>query len=174
MMGVTITEWTEQGPTDVEQYVGLTVGSGSTYMGDCDTNYFAIVFDPDSCEFFHAGHSYSPLCVTIDAPEDVMAAFQAQQDAKEAQRRAAAVMEQVRERLIEESLPKPGRRVTVVRGRKIAQGTEGIVQVYCKSNFGGMRVKFVTDDGVEHWTDAYNVEVIALEVATTLATGKGA
>lgn len=63
-------------------------------------------------------------------------------------------------------LPKAGRAVRVVSGRKVKIGTVATAAVYCEGHsfdYGRthpMRVHLTNDDGLNVWTDAHNVEVI--------------
>lgn len=75
----------------------------------------------------------------------------------------------------EASLPREGRAVTVVKGRKVPVGTTGTVFWYGPDRYAPapswgppkMRVGFTTPEGVKHFTAASNVEVTAASVVTT-------
>jgi hypothetical protein len=56
----------------------------------------------------------------------------------------------------------PGKRVVVVKGRKVPKGTVGEVVWYQsakEARYGRARVRILTDEGDEHYTDARNCEV---------------
>jgi hypothetical protein len=54
-----------------------------------------------------------------------------------------------------------GQTVTVVKGRKVAKGTTGVVLWTGEDAYGKTRIGFKSDDGKTHWTAASNVEVTA-------------
>jgi hypothetical protein len=156
--------------TDVTEtiLVGQVVDTGSTYLGDCDSSYHVVYFDYESGEFKRYGTGYSLAPYTIDASPEIMEAYEATKAAQKAAAHAFYLRDRIRrehaEAEREAATPTKGKVVRVVRGRKVPIGTEGVVKVYCPSNYGYVekwRVLLVTADGIEHWTDAYNVEVIA-------------
>lgn len=56
--------------------------------------------------------------------------------------------------------PRKGKRVRVVRGRKVPRGTEGVVIWLGVDDWGKARLGLKDADGNAHWTAASNVEVI--------------
>lgn len=54
-----------------------------------------------------------------------------------------------------------GQTVTVVKGRKVAKGTTGVVFWIGEDSYGKGRIGFKGDDGETYWTAISNVEVTA-------------
>ena len=54
-----------------------------------------------------------------------------------------------------------GQTVTVVKGRKVAKGTTGVVFWIGEDSYGKGRIGFKGDDGETYWTATSNVEVTA-------------
>lgn len=54
-----------------------------------------------------------------------------------------------------------GQTVTVIKGRKVAKGTTGIVFWVGEDSYGKGRIGFKGDDGETYWTATSNVEVTA-------------
>lgn len=54
-----------------------------------------------------------------------------------------------------------GQTITVVKGRKVAKGTTGVVFWVGEDDWGKGRIGFKGDDGETYWTATSNVEVTA-------------
>lgn len=93
----------------------------------------------------------------VDAPAELITMFSehleqrkieaAERERLESERRAAEMARQ----------PAKGRRIRVVRGRKVPKGTEGVC-VWIGDGTYGRRVGIKDDAGNVHWTAASNVE----------------
>jgi len=166
-MSVTRRRWnseTKEYDTTVE-YVGFTVDCGSHYLGDGDSDYYAVCFDPDEGKFVEAHLGYTPDGYSIDATDDVRQAWEAEVASRKAQtlavRLAYMVQDRVRDERIEAITPSKGKKVRVVKGRKVPVGTEGTVKVYHEGQWGWSVLIDTGEDEV--WTAASNVEVIPAE-----------
>jgi hypothetical protein len=152
-------------------YEGLVVELGSDYMGDGDSSYFALVYDPASDDFTTVGYcsTYCPGCdhgrgreaigrcrAVVDAPAEIIAKLterrRVQLEARQAER-AQTEAEQAWH------TPTKGAVVRIVAGRKIPVGLEGQVTWSGDSQFGP-RVRVQLANGDEEFTAAHNVEVI--------------
>lgn len=153
--------------TETPVYVGHVVHKDSTYLGDYDVAYYVTYLDSETLEFKQYGFGWEVARwddVAIDAPQDEQDLWADEREIAKAKSMRAYRATQIRERQRDERIPFRGKVVRVVRGRKVPIGTEGVVKVRCESAYGyhpSWRVCLVTDDGVEHWTDERNVEVIA-------------
>jgi hypothetical protein len=108
---------------------------------------------------------------TVDSSPEGKAAYaaalEAEAAAREASRNARAAEARKYAEECEARVPRKGRKVIVVRGRKVAKGTTGIVMWYGDSKFG-YRVGIATSDSRDSrgfyadvvWTAASNVEVV--------------
>jgi hypothetical protein len=145
------------------------------YNGHDDSDFYAIVWDAEAGEPREAwyattrGWTYNNSA-TVDATPEVRAAYDAyarrQREALQRDRDAA-----------EAEVPRTGRRVKVVKGRKVPAGAEGTVFWYGKDKYAGKnwlpwddgrtgyRVGFETANGEKFFTAATNVEVTARETA---------
>lgn len=100
---------------------------------------------------------------TVDAPAEVILLWKAhveleRVEAAERQANADAAAEQARS-AAEAKQPAKGKRVRVVRGRKVAKGTEGVCFWLGQSQWG-WRVGLKTDAGETVWVDARNCEAV--------------
>lgn len=136
-------------------------------MGMGDTVYVAVVvkddnsYDRVTVGVYHDGLHDRYAEVTIDAPAEAIAAY----NAKVAAEREAAARAREISRLVEEAHTLGvGKRIRVVKGRKVPHGTEGSVFWIGESRFApcGRRVGFRSDSGDVYWTSADNVEVIPI------------
>lgn len=100
------------------------------------------------------------LGVTVDAPEVLKVLYEAHQEVKrqesaeeESKRRQAYLAEKAKE-------PAKGKRVKVVRGRKVPIGTEGDCFWLGESRYGH-RLGLKTSAGETVWVDAKNCEAVA-------------
>lgn len=127
-------------------------------------NWFAVVAIDDGYQVVSLGGQRwgSANCeravATIDADAEVVQAYEdylAEKAAREAAT-AARLTREANERRVAK-----GKRVRVVRGRKVARGTEGVVIWRGVSNYGGYRVGIKDAAGTVHWTAEGNVEVAA-------------
>jgi hypothetical protein len=145
---------------------GRVVGLGrfrhfpGTGMGD-NTEY-AVVLNPDgtygevTLSVYHDGLYDRYAEATVDAPAEAVAAYNSKIEAERKSSKEAAELKA----LIEEAARlEKGKRVRVVRGRKVPHGTEGEVFWVGYTRYG-RRVGFTGTDGQTYWTAASNVEVI--------------
>lgn len=122
-----------------------------------DSDFFAEVWDEEKGEpreVWYAttrGWTYNNGA-SVDADEATLAAYAAYRDKR--YRRAAE-----ERRAYEESRLARGRRVRVVKGRKVPVGTEGTLIWLGGGRFGG-RVGLKDDEGTVHFTAAGNVAVM--------------
>jgi len=139
----------------------------STYErnGSSDSDFYAIVWDEEtqstkSIEYATTRGWCYPNGASVDATDDVIEKAEAHQKQKD--------FEAWKRRNEEKSrIPEKGRQVKVIKGRKIKQGSEGVVfwygkgRVFSRSRFATapMRVG-INIDGDKVFTDAGNVEVI--------------
>ena len=100
----------------------------------------------------------------VDAPADLIAAYHAHVATEAAERKAAAEAYERKARAAREETerkaPRKGRRLRVVRGRKIPIGTEGTCFWMGESRYGtrvGLRVEGSAEPV---WVDAKNVEAV--------------
>jgi hypothetical protein len=145
------------------EHIGLVVDIGSSYIGDGDSHYWAVVFDPQSGEFTNVGLGYTSYDAKVDAPKDLQSLYDRIKAAKaELALANYAMATWLRyEREAEERLEwvTKGSVVKVVKGRKVPKGTVGTVKVNCEGQWG-RRVLLALADGTEVWTAEDNVEVL--------------
>jgi len=147
---------------DTVSHVGTTIAVES-YYDDGITDHYAIVIGADGAR--DSVYVSNPAQVVVDAPREIVDAYRAEIEARraavEAKRLAAIAAREAEEAAREAALPLRGRRVRVVRGRKIAKGLEGVAFWYGETKYGwrvGFKVEG-SDDPI--WIDARNVEVVA-------------
>ncbi|MFZ9754281.1 MAG: hypothetical protein ACO3B3_12110 [Cyanobium sp.] len=161
----------EQGRPMHRSHEGLVVELGSSYMGDGDSTFFALVYNAATDDFDSIAYcsTYCSRCdhgrgreiegwcrAVVDAPDHLRAKLAARRQATlEAQQaeRARIEMENAWH------TPERGAIVRIVAGRKIPQGLEGQVTWRGQSDYG-MRVRVRFDNGEEEFTAEHNVEVI--------------
>lgn len=96
----------------------------------------------------------------VDASDEVKALAAAWEAKELAKRRLSDKISDISKRVEAAKLPSRGKRVKVVRGRKVAKGLTGLV-FWAGEGRWGWRVGFTPDGGGEAvWTDRKNVEVI--------------
>ncbi len=151
-----------------ETWVGAVLATVEHNYHD-DSDFAAIVWDaakgePREVEYATTRFSTYRNSATVDATDEVRAAYAAwkAERARKAAEDAAA---------IEAEVPRVGRHVKVVKGRKVPLGTEGTVFWYGVDRYArtsyrafddgrfGYRVGFKTDGGDKWFTSATNVEV---------------
>ena len=143
---------------------GLVLYTGEHNYRD-DSDFYAVVWCPEKgepCEVeYGSTRFWTELnSATADATPEVRAAYDAWRAAKDAEEAREAAEEEAR-------VPREGRTVKVVRGRKVPKGTVGTVVWYGAGKryryYGStpMRVGVKDAGGMVHWTDAKNVEVVA-------------
>lgn len=137
--------------------------------GPDDSDFYAVVWDAAAGaprDVYYAttrGWTYYNSAA-VDATPDVRAAYDAWHAVRRIEYEAAAAEAEAAAAEAEARVPRPGRHVRVVKGRKVPVGTEGTV--FWAGNAGyGQRVGFTTAQGVKHFTAASNVEVVAAELA---------
>lgn len=165
------------GPLYMETtHAGLVLALGEL-SGRDDSDFYAVVWNPEKGATERVTYASTrgwtyPNGAAVDATPEVVAAYEAFCDAARKREREAR-------EAADAALPKRGRRVRVVRGRKVPRGTEGEVIWYgAGKNFGPvpryrggwstaapMRVGIKDVAGTVHWTAASNVEVIVAEEA---------
>jgi len=124
--------------------------------------WFAVVAIDDGYETVSLGSqrwgsgSLERDVAAIDVGAEVAEAYAGYLAEKRA--REAATAERLRREAEERRVAK-GKRVRVVRGRKVARGTEGVVIWRGQSNYGGYRIGIKDAAGEVHWTAESNVEV---------------
>lgn len=153
----------------VTTLVGQVVGSGSTYLGEGDSSYWIDYFDFETGEFKVKGYGYWQPTFEVDAPESVLAAWEAKRAAEFAAAKAASALSAAKVEYWESQRPvvERGTPVQVVKGRKVPVGTTGTVFWVGESTWGD-RVGFTDAEGTTHWTARTNVEPVfgpALPVA---------
>jgi hypothetical protein len=132
-----------------------------------DSDFYATYLDGDEFkEVMYAstrGWSYAAHA-DIDATPEVLGRW-------EEYHRLAACQEQIGRQLREERTPRVGKRVKVVKGRKVPLNTEWWVvseesrtYSHYQSRYGvpTVRLGLRSDDGQHAWTASSNVEVIAV------------
>lgn len=152
------TSWREPDGYWVETtHKGLVLALGEKNGYD-DSDFYALVWDAEKAEprkvYYATTRAWTESnYAEVDATLEVLAAYdrylaqQALRRAEEAVRREAATV-------------RHGKRVRVVKGRKVPHGTEGIVH-WIGAGFGGRtRVGLTDAAGQAHWIDAQNVEVV--------------
>lgn len=146
-------------------YRGCVLGTGEHNMRD-DSDFYAVVWNEETQSIIHVeyattrGWSY-PNGAVVDATDEVKAKANAYLKVQ-----AKAAWD--RKNQEEAATPAKGKRLRVVKGRKIKIGVEGECFWYGKGRKYSMsrwakdpmRVGFKTDEGETLWTDASNVEVI--------------
>lgn len=150
------------------KYEGQVVAVGSTYMGDGDSYFWAMVFDGDEVKRVSYGSTYGPYdrTASADATEDIIAKVAAMVRPKMADRYYGYAMAK---------FPEMGKgdMAEVVAGRKIPKGTIGEIRWVGPDNFNrwGTRVGIMVDGAVV-FTAGHNVqrivdEQIYIEMAQT-------
>jgi len=150
-------------------HVGVVLALGE-YNGRDDSDFYAVVWTGEGTERVEyastRGWTY-PNGAAVDATPEVLDAYEAYCAA--ARKRAAD-----EKAAAEAKVPRKGRTVKVVKGRKVPVGTVGTVIWYGEGkNFGPvpryrggwsttapMRVGVKDAAGTVHWTAASNVEVV--------------
>lgn len=125
-----------------------------------DSDFYAVVWDdatgrPKEVEYATTRAWTYPNSCVVDATPEVLEKYRAW---KEAQRQAYIAEKQRQEMLT----PSRGKKVRVVKGRKLSHGTEGIIFWVgsCNYNRYRTRVGIQLTNGDKVFTDASNVEVI--------------
>lgn len=112
-----------------------------------DGQYKTLVFD--------MGRSDRRVYAEVDAPADVLAQYAADLA------QVAALDAEVREVEAAERAARTvtkGKRIVVIRGRKVARGTAGVC-IWIGDGTYGTRVGLKDDAGTVHWTSLDNVKV---------------
>jgi len=149
--------------------LGLTLGTGSEYLGDGDSVWFARIWNPIKKQEEQIGFGYcngagDPREQVIVDPLDAVklehAAWVAEQNRKRDELRKKHEEEDRKYRAeVEARTPNRGKTVKVVRGRKVPKGLIGKVFWYGQTRYG-YRVGIEVADGVRLFTADSNVEVI--------------
>lgn len=100
----------------------------------------------------------------VDAPDGIKAYYECWKAMKEEEARVAAekarVAREAERAAAAAKEPRKGRKIKVVRGRKVPVGTVGEC-IWVGHGDYGLRVGLKTTDGTVHWTAAKNVEAVA-------------
>lgn len=133
------------------KYEGTVVGTGSTYMGDGDSYYWALVFNGEDVERVTYGSTYGPYDRTAcaDAGAEIIAKVAAMVRTKLVDKYYSGLMARY---------PKTdvGDTVEVVRGRKVPIGTVATI-------------KWMGPDRYDRWTTRIGIIVDDKMVFTTTA-----
>lgn len=142
--------------------VGLLVGYGSDYLGDCQSWPFARVWNPVTLKEDQVGYENTER----DATPEVISAWEAWKKSEVERinkiRREELIAQRKYEHEQELLIPRRGKVVRVVKGRKVPKGTEGRVFWYGTTQYG-RSVGIELNDGTKVFTAEYNVLVIAQE-----------
>lgn len=163
VMPVKVTNWESGKAVSTLEWVGAVVETGSTYIGDGDSYYWSIVFDPyGEKPFKQVGTGYWQEG-WVDAPEELLEAYKGVKAAEAALAKANSVVKalasEVKEADWEFEAVKKGKWVQVVKGRKVPKGTVGQVKWVGEGQWG-MRLLMETLSGEEVWTALSNVEAL--------------
>lgn len=150
-------------------HAGRVVEKGSTYLGDMESAYWAMVWNPKTKSFEQVSYSNDREYgqergwAAVDATP-ALAARWAADKAKRAAAYAKALADLQAERRQAEAAerartPRRGSYVRVVKGRKIDHGREGTVYWAGPSAWGD-RVGIQFTDGSREFTAIGNVEVL--------------
>lgn len=144
---------------------GLVLEDDGEYNGRDDSDFYAVVWDVEAqttrrVEYASTRGWTYPNSAKADATDEVKAAFlaycervrKAERERAEAARLAAVAAEKLE--------PKKGRAVRVVRGRKVAIGTEGVVVWEGVDNWGKGRIGIKLASGETVFTAAANAEAL--------------
>lgn len=152
--------WVHKGLVMETTHQGQVLYTGEHNWYD-DSDFYAMVWDDEAgkpVEVTYAstrGWTY-PNHAEADATPEVQAKYEAWRAAREAERRAA-------EAAREAATPRRGKRLRVVKGRKVPVGVEGEC-IWTGNGHYGPRVGIKDDEGEVHWTAASNVQVINNEI----------
>lgn len=141
----------------ITEHVGLVLDADGERNGYDDSDFYATVWNPEKGapeQIVFAttrGWTY-PNHAEADATPEVVAAFKAWR--AECARKAKEHADAKERRTV-----RIGKRVKVVKGRKVPQGTEGVVFWHGAGDYGP-RVGVRDDAGTVHWTAESNVEVM--------------
>jgi hypothetical protein len=152
--------------SDVESFVGCVVlirNRVERIMSDVwDDVTYAVVWDAEATAFREvhvrcsefSGH-WRACVATVDGTPEVFELYEAHLVGDLFRKKLDAYDREVYARLVEAATIRNGRKVRVVRGRKIPQGTEGIV-FYQKEGRWGTQLGIRTSDRREgrNWLDA--------------------
>lgn len=137
-------------------HIGLVLRLGEHNWHD-DSDFYAVVWnaekgEPEKIEYATTrGWSY-PNSAREDASPEVVAAWTAWSEKMNAARVAA-------EAVTEAKALRRGKRVVVVKGRKVEKGTEGEVFWIGTDNWNKVRIGIRDNAGKVHWTAGSNVVV---------------
>lgn len=130
----------------------------SSIMDSYYTDFGMLVYDPSRdafvTEWYTSDRDESPIhsYAEVDASPETLALYQARQEEQARKTRERA-------ELIRVMTPEKGKRLEVIKGRKVARGTIGECIWVGHSNYGD-RVGLRDDAGQVHWTAITNVQVI--------------
>jgi len=134
--------------------------------------FYALVWNPETgrTEDVHIGSCFELFSgpwghATVDATPDTLKAYQGLQDELRMKREAELAKENEKARLAYWNMPAKGKRMRVVRGRKVPKGTEGIV-FWVRDGRVGLALD-ETKDAKGHyanvaWVDGIHLENVAI------------
>lgn len=139
---------------------GLVLSTGE-YNGYDDSDFYAVVWNPEKGETERVTYASTrgwtyPNSASVDATPEVLAAYEAWSERKRAEASAARAA-------AEAKLPKVGRTVKVVKGRKVPKGTVGRVFWAGKDKF--KRSAYSALARAYGFADDENYERVGLELA---------
>lgn len=159
----------------IAAHIGMTVGvfqRSEQVMSDIFEMFtYAVCYDAatDSFKNVYVNSDYGTTAAyaEIDAEPELMVRYAEWKAEQEAMGAAGRFVSNLREELESLHHIQRGRMIRVVRGRKVAKGTEGRVFWYGESRYG-MRIGIETSTGERIFVDGRNIEVVVdpAEVAT--------
>lgn len=167
-------EWLAQGATEpsfalVRSFEGCVI-SEREMNGYDDSDFYALVWDAEQKSFREIlfastrGWTYPCFATAVDATPEVRALWNAYCERDRAKAEYEAEQRAIRAVQREAETPRVGKRVRVVKGRKVAKGTEWWVTSDEIDSYkpGSRRLGLRNDDGERTWTSADNCEVMIL------------
>lgn len=147
----------------VTTHVGLVLELGE-HNGYDDSDFFAIVWNeekqaPEEIQYASTRGWTYPNGAAVDATPEVLEKFKAYQTARMKKAMAEQDRRNAARALAEKKVPAKGKLVRVVKGRKVPQGTEGVV-IWEGAGDWGPRVGVKDAAGKVHFTAASNVEAV--------------
>jgi hypothetical protein len=171
-MGVTVSHWDKESKTShsTVEHIGYVVDIGSAYIGDGDSHYWAVVFNPETGEFDQVGLGYVPWGAKVDAPSDLQGLYNDLKAAENALAQAKSALYRFHIAEVDAAWAtqkvSKGKWAKVVKGRKVPKGTVGLVKWEGEGQWG-RRALLVTASGEEHWTATSNLEALVESTVET-------
>ncbi len=158
----------------IKNHDGTITHEGAVLKVDVQRNYqvmsdvwddltYALVWNGERTERVHLYFTETPRdhrdFAEVDATPEVRAAYDAYIARLDAERKAREEAERIERLRREAREPRKGREAVVVRGRKVAKGTRGLIIWHGAGHYGD-RVGLKDASGEVHWTAAKNVEAV--------------